>query len=90
MNRYGRSPRFCHLDFDKEAISDSYRGENARYRRKVSNLSYFRKQSFCGPCGPCLLNLTETTYVSQYVKTSLSDLSRERKKETIKGCGAMS
>ncbi len=32
VDRFGRSLRFCHQEFYKEAISDGCRSENARYR----------------------------------------------------------
>ncbi len=32
VDQFGRYLRFCHLEFDKEAISDGCRSENARYR----------------------------------------------------------
>ncbi len=31
MDRFGRSLQFCHLELDKEAISDNCRSENERY-----------------------------------------------------------
>ena len=50
VDRFGHSLRFCHR-FDKEAISDGCRSENARFRGEVLNLSDL---DFCGPCGPYL------------------------------------
>ena len=32
VNRFGRSLRFCHLEFNKKAISDSHMSKNTRYR----------------------------------------------------------
>ncbi len=37
VDRFGRSLRFCHLEFDKEANSNVYKSESARYRWGVSN-----------------------------------------------------
>ncbi len=37
-DRFGRSLRFCHLEFDKEAIYDGCKSKNARYQWWVLNL----------------------------------------------------
>ncbi len=54
VDRFGCSVRFCYLEFDKEAISDGCRSENAVIGGGLCILSDFRALSFCGPCGPCL------------------------------------
>ena len=60
MDRFARSLRFCHLEFDKEAIFDCCRSENSRYRLGFLILSDFREMSFCSPCEPRLIqNLHE-------------------------------
>ena len=41
VDRFGRSLRFYHQEFDKEAISDCCRIENARYRWEVLNIKLF-------------------------------------------------
>ena len=35
VDRFGRYLRFCHLEFDKEAISNGYSRESAQYRWSV-------------------------------------------------------
>ncbi len=52
LDRFGRPFRFCQLEFDKEAISDGCKSENARWRGL--NFKWFRELSFCGHCGSCL------------------------------------
>ncbi len=42
LDPFGRYSRFCHIDFDKEVISDYYGSVNGRYRWEVLNLSDFR------------------------------------------------
>ena len=39
QDRFGRSLRFCYIVFDKEAISDIWRNENARYWWGVLNFN---------------------------------------------------
>ena len=34
VDRFGRSLRYCYLEFDKEALSDGCRSENIWYRWK--------------------------------------------------------
>ncbi len=52
VDRFERSLRFCHLEFDKkEAISDGCRSENLGIGRRFWILSDFRQLNFCGPCG---------------------------------------
>ncbi len=41
VDRIGRSLRFCYLEFDKEAIFDVCRCENAQYRWGVLNIERF-------------------------------------------------
>ena len=53
VDRFGRSLRVFHLEFDKEAISDNCRSKNARYRWGIQILSDFSELSFCGPFGLC-------------------------------------
>ena len=43
--QFRRTLRFCHLEFDTDAISDGCRRENARYR-----WGGFRQLSFCVTC----------------------------------------
>ncbi len=43
MDRFGGFLLFCHPEFDKKAISDGCRGENAHYLLGVFNLSDFRE-----------------------------------------------
>ncbi len=47
----------CHLEFDKEFISDCFRRENSGFGegRGVDFFCDFRELRFCGPCGPCFL-----------------------------------
>ena len=53
VDLFGRSLRFNHQDFDKEAISDGCRSEIPGIVRGFSTLSDFRDLSFCGPCELC-------------------------------------
>ena len=46
VDPFGRSLRFCYLEFDKEAISDGCRSEKYRYRLEVWILSDCRELSF--------------------------------------------
>ena len=46
VNRFGRSLHFCHVEFDKEAISDGCRSKKVRYQFLI--LSEFREPSLCG------------------------------------------
>ena len=48
MNRFGRSLWICHLEFYKEAISDSFMAYLRVFRG--GGLSNFKEQGFCGPC----------------------------------------
>ena len=43
VDRFRRSLRFCHIEFEKEAISDRCRIENARYRWGFLNFKWFFK-----------------------------------------------
>ena len=54
MVRFGRSLLFCHLELDKEAISDDCRSENPDIGVEILNLSDFRELSVCSACGPFL------------------------------------
>ena len=48
VDLFGRSLRFNHQDFDKEAISDGCRSEIPGIVEGFSTLSDFRDLSFCG------------------------------------------
>ena len=49
VDQFGLSLRFCHLEFDKEAISDCFMTHFCVLEGGYI-LSDFRKLSFCGPC----------------------------------------
>ena len=51
---FGRSLRSCHLEFDKEAISDGFMAHSCIFNGgRVWILSDYRELSFRGPCGHC-------------------------------------
>ena len=54
VDRFKRSLRFGHLQFDQEAISRGFMSHSRVFRVSFI-LSDFRELSFCGPCGPCYL-----------------------------------
>ena len=51
VDRFGRSLRFCHLEFDMEAISDGFM-VHIRVLGEGMIFSNYRELSFYGPSGP--------------------------------------
>ncbi len=51
MDRIGRSLRFGHQVFDKEAFTNGCNNENSGI--SVEGFRILSQLSFCGPCGPC-------------------------------------
>ena len=80
--RFGRSLRFCHLGFDKEAISDGCRSEIVRYRWGVWILRDFRKLSFRGPCR--LYFSSEYVIISSCINSRLHFIKRKNNAILIK------
>ena len=54
MDRFGRSLRFCNIEFETKAISVGYMAHSRVLGGGGGILSDFRELSFCGPCEPYL------------------------------------
>ncbi len=66
-----RSLRFCHIGFDKKAISDGCRSEKSSISWGFRILSDFKELSSCGPCGPGFFLLK---YASQNETSSYNNI----------------
>ena len=78
---FGCILRFCHLQFDKEAISKGCRIKNAHYGWGFRILSNHRELSFCGPysCSKILLFTVIPVFLSPDLIIVISSLETDRK-----------
>ncbi len=72
MVRIGRSLRFCHLEFYKQAISDVFKVFLGRGRGDFSELS------FCGPCKPCFILISKYLYSMTFEKHLINMSTAQR------------
>ena len=59
MDRFVRSLRICHIEFNEEAILMVVEGKILGVLGSFWILSDFREMSFCGPCGHFLHKITK-------------------------------
>ncbi len=62
-DRFARSFRFFHQEFEKDVISDGCRSEIPDISGRLWILSDFSELNFCGPSWPCFVNHLFVTYL---------------------------
>ena len=81
VDRFGRNLWFCHLKFDKEAISDGFMAHFRVFLRgRGVELRDFRELCFCGICGPCFyINYTFFLYICSKLWGLFSNIEWSKK-----------